>query len=370
MRHPDYRNYSVEDLTRDDLFRRWVLNRNYQNERFWLDWLAENPDCADKIQLARAFLQTLEEKDTRLPPNELDMIFNGVLEASRPQAVPIWQRTVFRVAATLVLLLGVSYILLRYTGKLESIQQTALVNESLREISPVLADDYTEEKNGSTGSRQIVLQDSSTVMLYPNATLRYPKRFDAARREVYLSGRAFFSITKNPKMPFWVYTDQVSTQVLGTSFLVTSNAGHAKVEVRTGRVSVYMRKDVKKATQGTLKNKFDGIVLLPNQQAVFSNTEQRLLKSVVEHPVALRVPQKSDYVFDEAPISEVFSLLEDTYGLTVIYDAATTKDCFLTANLTGESLFEKLDLICKITRSSYEMVDGQIVIHSKGCENK
>lgn len=370
MKQPDYRNYSVEDLTRDDTFRRWVLNRNDQSERFWSDWMAANPDCTDKVQLARAFLQALEEKDTRLPADELDAIFDGIMEASRPQTVRFWQHTVFRVAASLVVLLGVGYLLVRYSGKLENDRQTARVDDTLREISPVLVDDYTEEKNESTVSRTIVLHDSSTVVLSPNATLRYPKRFDGNRREVYLSGRAFFSITKNAKMPFWVYTDQVSTQVLGTSFLVTANAGHAKVEVRTGRVSVYMRKDVKKTTQGTLKNEFDGVVLLPNQQAVFSNTEQRLLKSVVEKPVALRLPQKSDYLFDEAPIAQVFSLLEKTYGLTVIYDTATMKDCFLTANLAGESLFEKLDLICKITRSSYEMVDGQIVIHSKGCENK
>ncbi|GAB3262695.1 FecR family protein [Larkinella harenae] len=370
MKQPDYRNYSVEDLTRDDLFRRWVLNRNYQSERFWSDWLTENPDCTDKVQLARAFLQALEEKDTRLPVDELDAIFDGILEASRPSVIPFWQRTVFRVAASLLLLLSVGYLLFRNFGMLESARQTARVDESLREISAGLVENYTEEHNESTVFRTVVLQDSSTVVLYPKATLRYPKQFDATRREVYLSGQAFFSVTKNAKMPFWVYTDQISTQVLGTSFLVTAHAGNAKVEVRTGRVSVYMRKDVKKAAQGALKNEFDGVVLQPNQQAVFSNTEQRLLKSVVEQPIALRAPQKSDYVFDEAPIAQVFSLLEDTYGLTVLYDAATMKDCFLTANLGGESLFEKLDLICKITRSSYEMVDGQIVIHSKGCENK
>ncbi|MEY4538742.1 MAG: hypothetical protein RLZZ306_499 [Bacteroidota bacterium] len=41
--------------------------------------------------------------------------------------------------------------------------------------------------------------------------------------------------------------------------------------------------------------------------------------------------------------------------------------CFLTANLEEESLYEKLNIISKITHSTYEIVDAQIIIHSKGC---
>lgn len=369
MKNPDYRNYSVDDLTRDEYFRHWVIDRNSQSGAFWSEWLTENPDCVEKVQVARAFLQALEEKNTALQPVELDQIFNTILKSTRRIEAPRWHRTVFRVAASLLLCVGLGYVIYTYRSKFDADGRADAQNSSPENFSPALATDYTETVNDSAQPRTFLLHDSSTVVLYPHGKLRYPNHFSTTKREVYLNGRAFFSIKKNPKMPFWVYTDQISTQVLGTSFLITTGDDDAKVEVRSGRVSVYMRKDVEKEPQSR-KIESVGMVLTPNQQVVFSTTEKRLVKSVVEQPITLNEVRKEAYIFEETPVSEVFSLLEKTYGLTFIYDAQNLKACYLTANLEGESLFEKLNLICKITRSTYEMVDGQIVIHSKGCENK
>ena len=43
------------------------------------------------------------------------------------------------------------------------------------------------------------------------------------------------------------------------------------------------------------------------------------------------------------------------------------KECYLTATLPDEPLFEKLQLICNTIDASYEQIDGQVVVHSKGC---
>ena len=75
-------------------------------------------------------------------------------------------------------------------------------------------------------------------------------------------------------------------------------------------------------------------------------------------------------LFDEVPLENVFKQLEKTYGLPVLYDPATVKTCFITADLSGESLFDKLNLVCRISQSNYELVDGQIIIHSQGCATK
>ncbi|MBN8820910.1 MULTISPECIES: FecR family protein [unclassified Spirosoma] len=367
MKNAHYRDYSVDDFTQDELFRDWVINRNSLSEVFWLEWLAENVDCTDKVQLARAFLLSLEEKDTGLSPMELEDIFTRIVQDSQPIVIPFWQRPTFRVAAAILLMLGMGYAAFTYVWKPNTGQLTHQAPASLDDISPALVSDVVDITNETTQPRTLILQDSSRIVLYPKGKLRYPKQFDKAKREVYLTGQAFFSVKRNPKKPFWVYTDQISTQVLGTSFLVTADASHAKVAVHSGRVSVYMRKDVQHE-QKPGKHESAGVVLTPNQQVLFSTTEKRLVKSVVEKPIVIQKVPVNDYIFDEAPVTEVFTLLEKTYGLPVVYDASSLENCYLTANLTGESLFDKLNLICKITRSSYELVDGQIVIYSKGCE--
>ena len=367
MNNRDYRNYSVEEYARDESFRQWVLDRNPQSEILWLAWLAENPDCNDKVQLAKVFLLNLEHKQVSLPTSELDQIVNNIIHAGRPTTISRWRKLSSWhswQAAAVVLLLVIGFAAVVKWVKSNTFEQS-----NLEELSPILVKDYTEIIHTGSGTRKILLQDSSLVVLYPHAKLKYPNRFNPNRREVYLSGQAFFSVTKNPKKPFWVYTDHISTQVLGTSFLVNTEGSQAKVEVRSGRVSVYIRKKIQ-AGQPVRRNELDGMVLIPNQQVIFSEKEHRLVKSVVEQPIALHKGQRNDYVFEEAPIAAVFAVLEHTYGLAFIYDESILSSCYLTANLTGESLFDQLNVICRITRSSYELVDGQIIIHSEGCMAK
>lgn len=359
----DYRTYTFDELARDEYFRKWVIERNAASDAFWSDWVARNPDCAGKVQVAKAFLLALEEKDTALAPTELDQLTDTVISQRETPVMPLWRTTAFRVAASVLLLLGIGYLGFRYQNRIND-KPLAIIQE----ISPSLAENYTEVSNETAQNRRIVLEDNSQIVLYPASKLRYPVHFSGSIREVYLSGKAFFTITKNPRKPFWVYTNKISTQVLGTSFLVNAypRKDDAGVQVRSGKVSVYTLKDVTQARRSTDRIRA-GVVLTPNQQVAFSQTSERLIKSVVEQPVRLAVGQPKAFVFDEAPIGQVFALLEKTYGVTVVYDGPTMQNCFLTANLSEESLYDQLALICKITRSSYEMIDGQIIIHGQGC---
>ncbi len=356
---PDYHKYEVEDFARDEGFRRWVIRRDPESEVFWTTYLARHPELAGKVQLARAFLFALEEKNTNLPETELTAISDEILQLE--VAYSWWAKSFLKVAASLLFILGLGYFY--WINRVDSAELAAL-----SEISPVLIADFVEIENKESKAKKITLHDGSVVTLYKNSILRYPKQFPSDQRVVYLTGRAFFDITKNPRQPFWVHTARISTQVFGTSFLVTTEGKNAKVEVRSGRVSVYTRKDIS-AAQRLQQRESMGVVLTANQQVSFVQKEERLVKSVVPQPVILQKIENHAYEFDEAPISKVFDQLERTYGLTVIYDAATVKNCYITANLTDETLFDKLNLIAKISHFSYEIVDGQIIIHSKGCDN-
>ncbi len=360
-----YRSYCLEDFARDESFRRWVLEHESESTLFWNEWLKLNPDCKETVNLARAFLLALEEKDTVISFNELEEITENILSASPRPVITFWQSTLFRMAASIVLMLGIAL-----GGAYMYYQNTAPVADlEEKPFLPLLSDKYREAKNETNRPQQIKLHDGSVVTLYPQSSLRYPVSFEAIRREVYLNGKAFFEIVKNPQKPFWVYTEAISTQVLGTSFMVNAfaEANEAKVEVKTGKVSVYTRKDLEKAKL-THQNATAGVVLTPNQQVAFLASEERLLKSIVEAPQAIVKAPTQDFIFDEAPIAQVFDFLEKIYGVSVIYDAKNMEACYLTANLSDESLFDKLNLICKITHSTYEMVDAQIIIHSKGCK--
>lgn len=83
------------------------------------------------------------------------------------------------------------------------------------------------------------LEDGSTVFLSDATSLEYPLHFDGDRREVVLTGDAFFEVARNEKQPFIIDTHSALIEVLGTSFNVSSkDESSFSLSVRTGEVQI------------------------------------------------------------------------------------------------------------------------------------
>lgn len=91
-----------------------------------------------------------------------------------------------------------------------------------------------------SGEYIMVLGDGSRVWLNSETELKYPVAFGAAKREVYLTGEAYFEVAKDPARPFIVHTPQTTTTVLGTSFNVMAYRDEEQTEITlvTGAVAV------------------------------------------------------------------------------------------------------------------------------------
>ncbi len=217
----------------------------------------------------------------------------------------------------------------------------------------------------------IVLEDHSRINLMPGSSLKYPETFDKNDRKVLLSGDAFFEITKNPSKPFYVYSGDVVTKVLGTSFMIRSDkkTREVRVSVRTGRVSVYQVAR-EGASSVTSDPETTGILLTPNQQAVYQSREGKLIKSLVESPALIAPEEKaSSFSFVNTPVSQIFEAIEKAYGVDLVFDEEVFKDCFLTTSLEDEDLFEKLTVISKLLNVNYKIIDTHIVISGAGCKH-
>ena len=221
----------------------------------------------------------------------------------------------------------------------------------------VAATHWVLHRNTLAHATQLALPDGSAVTLAPASSLKYPRTFVGARRTVYLTGEAFFNIFHDARHPFSVYTEQVVTTVLGTSFRVQAYAGQAEaqVQVSTGAVRVSPRTNTASSPS---------LVVRPNQQAVYSTVRRQLRRELVPQPVLL-VPQA--FVFDDRPVAEVLTALQKAYGVAIVYDAATLRHCTINLSLGQEPLFDKLDVICQTLGASYEKADGRILFHSQPC---
>jgi ferric-dicitrate binding protein FerR (iron transport regulator) len=366
-----YSQFTTSDFIEDANFRRWVQYPTTESAAFWEDFIQHHPEKKQEIIGARNLLLTLEaqvERGFSTKANE-DRVFQQIQQQiGEQQEVPIrrlprWIQ--WAAAASVVLVMG-WWLINRPTP---TIKLTYEVNRKQSEVA------LLEKVNDTSKPILVTLADGSSIFLSPKSKISFAKTFnEGSKREVYLSGEAFFEVAKNPNKPFFVYANELVTKVLGTSFNIRAfpEDKNVEVKVRTGRVSVAVAQKISNQ-QSISTREVEGIVLLPNQQAVLSRQEIRLVKSLVENPTLLSTitptPMRHSFVFEAAQASDVFNMIEQAYGIDIVFDEEVFSKCQFTANLTDESLYEKLDIICKSIEANYQILDAQIIISGKGCAN-
>lgn len=83
---------------------------------------------------------------------------------------------------------------------------------------------------GKQDEKEIVLSDGTKVKLGALSQLIYPAEFEGDSRIVKLDGQAFFDVVNNEKQTFEVQIENVSVEVLGTSFEIFENKDKDIVE--------------------------------------------------------------------------------------------------------------------------------------------
>lgn len=370
-----YRTYTPEELAQDDFFRQWIQQPSAETNTFWNEFRRQYPERQSAIIQARAFLKAVEQTQTLPTTSQRDQMWAGIQQQIREgdetnvatpvriRRIGLWQS--WAAAAAVLLLLGFGWW---FVWQSDSADQPAT---SAGWHSPENAT-LAEKRNETQTPLTVQLSDGSTIVLQPRSRVQYPEKFSPIKREVYLEGEGFFEVTKHPEQPFIVYANGLVTQVVGTSFTIKAvpNVAQVSVAVRTGKVAVYTLKALRQSQQrsGTIANR---LLLTPNQQAIFNTTNEQLTKRLVDEPELLNKSANNQYfVFDEAPISEVFQKLEKAYGVTIQYDSTTFSGCSLTAPLGNEPLFRKLDIVCQTIGATYEVWGTRVVISGPGCQNK
>lgn len=228
--------------------------------------------------------------------------------------------------------------------------------------------------NTTTKPLKVPLEDGSVVTLQPGSTLNYAAHFAQDRREVYLQGEAFFNVSKNANRPFYVYNNNLVTQVLGTSFNVKVNEHTQQVEVavRTGKVIVYESSKEINASKTSAKN--NGVLLTPNQKVVYHANGGHFVTTLVDEPLPVidegpaPVVHKPSFLFEDTPLSQVLESLEKAYNVNIQVENESLNNCPFTGEIADENLFNKLELICQAIRATYEIKGTSILIKGTGCQ--
>jgi len=366
-----YAAYGVEDFIQDDDFRDWVRGSSNQ-ESFWRSFLQQYPEKKEAFQQAERLIRAATVAPERISDLEIRREAELFIEKANayiphrhvpgshfeagktPFRINYFIRWGMAVAALLVAVVGISwYFSVEKPGQLLS-----------RRANTSAPTQLVETRNDSQQPLRVVLSDNSEVLLSPKSQLRYPSQFAGNLRTVYLTGEASFSV-KRQKQPFMVYTGEMVTKVLGTRFVVRAFDPDKKitVQVLSGKVSVYKPKPERAPDS----KEVNGLILYANQAAIFEKSDGNLIKTLVANPALVaKTTKEIQFIYDETALPVILRELEKSYGIPIQFDEQSFDACKITATLSNESLYEKLDVLCKAASASYEITDGQIVISRKG----
>jgi transmembrane sensor len=205
------------------------------------------------------------------------------------------------------------------------------------------------------------LPDASTVWMHKNASIRYPKEFDADKRIVNFSGEGFFDITKDKSRPFSIQSGELVIKVLGTSFNVKAPVENKifQVSVVTGRVEV---------SAPNKEQKQQLVVLKPQQEAFFETGSRRLVLSPVPVHSKKEIYESVTIVFKETPLNEAVTLLEKRFDIDIRLSNPEIGSCQVTGDFEKEPLPAIIEMLCNSLEASYTMSGKTITIDALPCK--
>lgn len=237
------------------------------------------------------------------------------LPGTQTFSINIRMNTLFRVAAMLIILLGVSFLLKIIVFDPE---QLIISGNEMNQHEPYQ------------------LADGSLVYLNGNSEISFSKKFGIKDRKLSLNGEAFFEVQRNEDIPFSITTYKTTTQVLGTSFNVYSDQSEqVRVSVVSGVVEFF-----------TGKRK-DMVRLEAGEQGVYNPGLACVEKENINNLNFLTWKTGILY-FDETPIPEVFSLLQEQYSQVFVFEEKQDDLPTLTTTIDNqmlEAVLEELNLL-------------------------
>ena len=220
--------------------------------------------------------------------------------------------------------------------------------------------------NYTTVEEVTILPDGSSISLQPNSKVCFNQSFKLGKREVYLEGEAYFDVARNPSRPFLVYTNEIVTEVLGTSFNIKAFPQDIDitVAVRTGNVAVYAFKK----KDGNQLIHVNEMHLIPNQQVRYNRDQNNITKTLVEKPrqIIASLPIEKTTFYD-TPVLQIINSLEEIYGIEIDIDEKKFSHCFLTTSISKGEIYDRLDIICQAIGATYSVEGIRIIIKGSGC---
>lgn len=195
----------------------------------------------------------------------------------------------------------------------------------------------------------ITLADGSKVRLNASSSLRFPVYFANNKREVYLSGEAFFEVVADPSNPFIVHVNDQAVQALGTSFNIKAYPEEktAKTTLLTGAVNVKLPAAVRPLRVG--------------EQLHYNAADQQSWLSNV-NVEAVTAWKDGLFLFENERIDEIMLEIGRWYNMKVVFSSGNVSRKFSGKIDRNKKIDDVLKLLDLTGAMNFRIVNNQIIV--------
>ena len=346
MNTEKYKKYTTEDFIHDSQFISWVLHPDKEADVIWDEFLEKYPDKRAEINEASYIIKALQPVEEEIPAGRLELIFEKISSERITRRRRIFPG-IYKYAALFLLLAGVAGVLYLQMKTSAPFPITSIDHSDAEYGRVILSDgtssefdtretiirqmgsgthlvnkdtlekaDLTRKRDAAAmnqviipyGKRsEITLADGTHIWLNSGSQISYRSNLTDGRREVYLSGEAFFDVMTDSDKPFYVITSDVRIRVTGTRFNVTAYSEDQSTTtiLESGKVSVGKNALIART-----------IEVAPGQKVVYSKETDGFEKEDVDLQYANSWVH-GYLVFKNEPTTGIFRSLGRYYNRTI-----------------------------------------------------
>jgi len=239
--------------------------------------------------------------------------------------------SLLRIAAILIIVLSIGYMMWNLIGHQGlPVRQVAITSGEV--------------------IKTIDLPDGSLVYMNSHSELTYPRKFRKNRRQVRLSGEAFFEVMPDKRKPFSIISGDATIKVLGTSFNVLSDeeSNEVTVSVTEGKVALYPNRREKRA-----------IHLISGEQGIYRDNEVIKRDTIKRNFLSWKTRKLE---FEQTPLPEVIHSLEKYYKTIIHLQEPLTGNPMLTSVFEDQPLEEVLEELNLLLGLEYRQKNDTIFV--------
>ena len=308
---------TINDFLEDVSFKNWALQNNGTDINFWEFWIANNPEKNELVNKAKdlvlgvSFNKDLVSKEkVAFEWKKLEAKIQKKTKAPKAPKVKVIFLRKFSAAASILLLFSLGFYFLNNNSKIT-------------------------HKTNFGEILNIKLQDGSDVTLNSNSSLSYYKN---ESRRVWLSGEAFFQVDKKvvTQAKFWVITKDLSVEVYGTSFNVSTKKEKTAVFLEEGNIWLKLKNGADKK-------------MIPGNYISYSAEENKILEDKnIFNPIIKTSWKDGSLLFENLSLEKAMEKIEESYGYSIVFKDDNSKDILL----TGAVPITNIDICIKAIEKS------------------